>query len=830
MATEAEPQPSRGRRPWERIAGRLYGPPRPGAFAEAAKDLKSWVRQDRVVLVAGAGLVLLAGLLTLAGVQTVGHAATATYTLLGLFGLWLIVVQTGQPALGHAALMGLGAYLTAFLRLRAGLDGLTAAIVAALFCGGAGWALGWGTSRLRPAFTSLATWSFGWLATLSVVAFPDISGGTAGITFGAPMKVKLAPLGIDAGFNEAGHLLLAAVLLGGAMLVLRSAQRSSIGRGWALLRENPSLARSLGYDVAAARRRAFFAGSALAGLAGSLSAQAIGIVDPGSYSPLVSLQMFAAVLVGIPAGFMSPIVGLAVTGGIPAALAPAVGGTSDGRIQGVLVALVTFAALIITVRWRGGARMAAPPAPSQGAGEGGVLEGTGQGLIPSGKAALEVRRLNRAFGGVQALCDTSFIVAHGEIRGLIGPNGSGKSTFLRCISGALAADSGEVLLDSADIGNLGEAARVRAGVVRVFQRNAVLTGLAPIDQVALGLRRRTGNTNWIRAALKTPAYRADERKRRGGGHHRRRLHRQRHLSDCSRGWYSNHDRLRHQRRADRHQPAAKCVPHRSAGRAMAQHLATYLAPRGLKLALVHDDTDYGKDGAKQLTSAFGKASIQLAPNIELPSSGIGFSAEALEVKQSGATGVLVWGRAPTIAQFIKDFRQGGGTAALFSGPNAEDPVVRTQNADHPEYVEGLTYASFRITTEGGPTAWGAFRKKYEDHNFNNGGPDLKVGVKAKDKKDVVQPPDWQVFPYDMVYLVKAALEKSGTVDTSGDKLINALNGVQIKSGNGDNRGWTKDNHEGVVDDDIYFAVFSDMKFKPVQDDPLSKSLPPIDQE
>ena len=108
MATEAEPQPSRGRRPWERIAGRLYGPPRPGAFAEAAKDLKSWVRQDRVVLVAGAGLVLLAGLLTLAGVQTVGHAATATYTLLGLFGLWLIVVQTGQPALGHAALMGLG--------------------------------------------------------------------------------------------------------------------------------------------------------------------------------------------------------------------------------------------------------------------------------------------------------------------------------------------------------------------------------------------------------------------------------------------------------------------------------------------------------------------------------------------------------------------------------------------------------------------------------------------------------------------------------------------------------------------------------------------------
>jgi hypothetical protein len=81
----------------------------------------------------------------------------------------------------------------------------------------------------------------------------------------------------------------------------------------------------------------------------------------------------------------------------------------------------------------------------------------------------------------------------------------------------------------------------------------------------------------------------------------------------------------------------------------------------------------------------------------------------------------------------------------------------------------------------------------------------------------------------MVYLVKKALEKAGTVDPKQNKLIDALNNVQITSANGDNRGWKKDTHEGVVDDDIYFATFQDMEFKPVQDDPLSKSLPPIDQ-
>jgi ABC-type branched-subunit amino acid transport system substrate-binding protein len=264
--------------------------------------------------------------------------------------------------------------------------------------------------------------------------------------------------------------------------------------------------------------------------------------------------------------------------------------------------------------------------------------------------------------------------------------------------------------------------------------------------------------------------------------------------------------------------------------AMAEHLAAYLADKGLKLALVHDDSEYGKDGDKQLTEKFRAKNLAFSPDIELPTSGTDFSAQALQVKQSGATGVLLWARAPVIAAFLKAYRQAGGTARIYSGPNAEDPIVRTQNADHPEYVNGLTYASFRVTTEAGPEAWDKFRKKYEDARLNNGEVDFKVGVQASDKKDVVQPPDWQMFPYDMVYLLKAALEKAGTVDTSGNKLIDALNSVQIKSANGDNRGWKRDTHEGVVDDDVYFAVFQDMVFKPVQDDALSKSLPPIDQK
>jgi ABC-type branched-subunit amino acid transport system substrate-binding protein len=245
--------------------------------------------------------------------------------------------------------------------------------------------------------------------------------------------------------------------------------------------------------------------------------------------------------------------------------------------------------------------------------------------------------------------------------------------------------------------------------------------------------------------------------------------------------------------------------------------------------VVHDDSGYGRDGDAQLQAALGKTALKPI-DLELPSSATDYSTQALQVKQSGAEAVVVWARSPVLAAFVKALRQGGSTAAVFAGPTAEDPIVRTQLADHPEWVDGLTYASFRITTEGGPDAWDKFRKAYENARLNAGETDFHVGVKASDGKEVVQPPDWQVFTYDMVHLVKAALEKAGTVDPSGNRIIDALNAVQIKSGNGDNRGWTKDSHEGVVDDDIIFNTFNDMVFKPAQDDPLSKSLIPIDQK
>ena len=84
-----------------------------------------------------------------------------------------------------------------------------------------------------------------------------------------------------------------------------------------------------------------------------------------------------------------------------------------------------------------------------------------------------------------------------------------------------------------------------------------------------------------------------------------------------------------------------------------------------------------------------------------------------------------------------------------------------------------------------------------------------------------------MYSYDFVNVLAAALEKSGV--PGGAKLISFLNQVDVRGANGDERGFNEKNHEGVVDDDVYFAVFHDMTYAPVKDDPLSSTLPTIPQ-
>ena len=53
---------------------------------------------------------------------------------------------------------------------------------------------------------------------------------------------------------------------------------------------------------------------------------------------------------------------------------------------------------------------------------------------------------------------------------------------------------------------------------------------------------------------------------------------------------------------------------------------------------------------------------------------------------------------------------------------------------------------------------------------------------------------------------------------------------QAEAANGTTVGWTASNHEGTPKDQVYFAVILNLNFQPVQDDPISKAQPQIEQD
>ena len=84
-------------------------------------------------------------------------------------------------------------------------------------------------------------------------------------------------------------------------------------------------------------------------------------------------------------------------------------------------------------------------------------------------ALLELERVTKRFGGVNALTDVSFHVAPGEILGIIGPNGAGKTTLLNCISGVYRLDDGLITFDGREISGLAPHRIAELGVGRTFQ-------------------------------------------------------------------------------------------------------------------------------------------------------------------------------------------------------------------------------------------------------------------------------------------------------------------------------------------------------------------------
>ena len=108
------------------------------------------------------------------------------------------------------------------------------------------------------------------------------------------------------------------------------------------------------------------------------------------------------------------------------------------------------------------------------------------------EAALETRGLSKSFGALSVANGIDFRLEKGARHALIGPNGAGKTSFVNLVTGVLRPSGGTIHLDGADITDLAQSARVKRGLARTFQINALFRRLCVLENVTLAISEREG--------------------------------------------------------------------------------------------------------------------------------------------------------------------------------------------------------------------------------------------------------------------------------------------------------------------------------------------------
>lgn len=64
---------------------------------------------------------------------------------------------------------------------------------------------------------------------------------------------------------------------------------------------------------------------------------------------------------------------------------------------------------------------------------------------------ITIHKVNKSFRGKRILKDMTFDIAKGECIGLLGPNGAGKTTLIKCMTGIIRYETGEITFHGKDI-------------------------------------------------------------------------------------------------------------------------------------------------------------------------------------------------------------------------------------------------------------------------------------------------------------------------------------------------------------------------------------------
>jgi branched-chain amino acid transport system permease protein len=245
-------------------------------------------REDVAGIVATAVFVGLVALLPLAldDFQTSQYAYVGIY-FIAICGLNILTGYTGQISLGHGAFMAVGGYTTAILAAKAGFPYYLTIPVAGIVAGAAGLLLAIPALRLSGLYLALATFGIALAAPALVKKFPDLTGGSTGLSFdlvGAPSWLGLT----TNGWFYYLSWTIALILLGAAWLLLRG----RTGRAFRAVRDSELAAVSFGVHLPTYKMLAFGVSAFYAGVAGALFAVVnLSYVSPETFALRLSIYL-----------------------------------------------------------------------------------------------------------------------------------------------------------------------------------------------------------------------------------------------------------------------------------------------------------------------------------------------------------------------------------------------------------------------------------------------------------------------------------------------------------------------------------------------------------
>jgi len=230
--------------------------------------------------------------------------AHAGVFFIAIVGLNLLTGYTGQISLGHGALMAVGGYTTAALVVHEHWRDVWTIPLAGVAAGIVGFLIGLPALRLSGLYLALATFAFAVAMPSLLKKFSGLTGGGQGLRLleQAPLQVTglsgtVTVFGHSTSQNHFLYYLTWGIGLVG-FLIAWLIVRGRLGRTFRAVRDSEVAAASAGIDLARAKTTAFAISGVYAGVAGSLLAIQSEIVNPLSFTFLLSILLLVGTVVG----------------------------------------------------------------------------------------------------------------------------------------------------------------------------------------------------------------------------------------------------------------------------------------------------------------------------------------------------------------------------------------------------------------------------------------------------------------------------------------------------------------------------------------------------